>query len=134
MRLTTLLFFALLLSSSNAVSPQTSEGGGCTDDEENCASWAVAGECENNYHYMKHFCCKSCQGTPAPPEPPEPPPPPPPPEEPWEKEDLETPYPDSAVTDVDVGSLYNLSAEQRAGPLLVLRTVVQAVQVGAPGL
>ena len=111
MRLTTLLFFALLFSSSNAVSPQTSEGGGCTDDEENCASWAVAGECENNYHYMKHFCCKSCQGTPAPPEPPEPPPPPPPPEEPWEKEDLETPYPDSAVTDVDVGSLYNLSAE-----------------------
>jgi len=43
-----------------------SEGSGCTDEDENCPSWAALGECEKNPVYMigspDYFgtCRKSC--------------------------------------------------------------------------
>lgn len=39
----------------------------CADENENCAEWAAAGECERNPHYMvgskveKGYCRKSCK-------------------------------------------------------------------------
>ncbi|XP_074349129.1 putative prolyl 4-hydroxylase 6 isoform X2 [Apium graveolens] len=43
----------------------------CTDENENCAMWAAAGECERNPHYMvgskveKGYCRKSCKVCPS---------------------------------------------------------------------
>jgi len=33
----------------------------CSDNKENCASWATAGECNTNPNYMLAQCCRSCK-------------------------------------------------------------------------
>ena len=79
--------------------------GPCKDLNEFCASWANAGECQNNPGYMNAECRASCDPAcggkgayvkPA---------------DSWETEDLEVALPDSSVVDVSEDELASLVAE-----------------------
>ena len=79
--------------------------GPCKDLNEFCASWANAGECQNNPGYMNAECRASCDPAcggkgayvkPA---------------DSWETEDLEVALPGSSVVDVSEDELASLVAE-----------------------
>ena len=100
---------ALLLGLA-AAGAAAQSGGSCVDAQPECVGWARMGECLATPGFMLHACCKSCSSTAAAA---------PPPAEAWELEDLETPYPDSAIVDVRGDTLAQLAAERGDAPILV---------------
>ena len=50
---------ALLVAASTALSPSAQVG--CDDLNTLCATWADAGDCENNANWMRATCCEACR-------------------------------------------------------------------------
>jgi len=114
-------FFTLVEASGQGGSTQSASATetACSDTDANCASWARTGECSKNPGFMHTQCARSCgtcgsgsgdmgmhaNAAAA---------------EAWELENLEEPYKDSVIRDVDMTLLERL-AERRGewNPLIV---------------
>ena len=59
-------FLALVLIVGQPVLVRPADQAQCGDDDEGCANWAAAGECDANPLFMRHTCRKSCGVPPCP--------------------------------------------------------------------
>jgi hypothetical protein len=103
------------------------QNGGCVDQQPDCSGWAQMGECTKNPMFMLQMCRRSCNqcdgvrgGTAAPSV------------EAWELEDLERPYPDSAIIDVRGDTLAELAAQRGDAPIFVWFYAPWCKQVSSP--